>query len=233
MAAFARKLGKVPIIVKDSPGFLVNRLLLPYLNEACLLLENGADIKQVDKTLLEFGMPMGAFMLLDQVGIDIVVHAGRSMLDGFGDRMTPSSILGAMVEAGRLGKKSDKGFYSWDSAGKHQTDPEVDKLLALHRNGKRNFKLDQIVQRLIYSMINEATLCLEEGVVETVEALDAAMILGAGFPPFRGGLLRYADSTGVSNLTNTLQQLSKDVDGRFAPSETLKTMAEGEEVFYP
>jgi 3-hydroxyacyl-CoA dehydrogenase/enoyl-CoA hydratase/3-hydroxybutyryl-CoA epimerase len=233
MAAFARKLGKVPIIVKDSPGFLVNRLLLPYLNEACLLLENGADIKQVDKTLLEFGMPMGAFILLDQVGIDIVVHAGRSMLDGFGDRMTPSSILGAMVEAGRLGKKSDKGFYSWDSAGKHQTDPEVDKLLALHRNGKRNFKLDQIVQRLIYSMINEATLCLEEGVVETVEALDAAMILGAGFPPFRGGLLRYADSTGVSNLTNTLQQLSKDVDGRFAPSETLKTMAEGEEVFYP
>jgi 3-hydroxyacyl-CoA dehydrogenase/enoyl-CoA hydratase/3-hydroxybutyryl-CoA epimerase len=233
MAAFARKLGKVPIIVKDSPGFLVNRLLLPYLNEACLLLEDGADIKQVDKTLLEFGMPMGAFILLDQVGIDIVVHAGRSMLDGFGDRMTPSSILGAMVEAGRLGKKSDKGFYSWDSAGKHQTDPEVDKLLALHRNGKRNFKLDQIVQRLIYSMINEATLCLEEGVVETVEALDAAMILGAGFPPFRGGLLRYADSTGVSNLTNTLQQLSKDVDGRFAPSETLKTMAEGEEVFYP
>jgi 3-hydroxyacyl-CoA dehydrogenase len=233
MAAFARKLGKVPIIVKDSPGFLVNRLLLPYLNEACLLLQEGADIGQMDRTLLDFGMPMGVFILLDQVGIDIVVHAGKSMLEGFGDRMTPSPILGTMIEAERLGKKTGKGFYIWDSAGKHQTDTSVNNLLAPHLNGVKTFTADQIVQRLIYSMINEATLCLEEGVVDTVQAVDAAMILGAGFPPFTGGLMRYADSVGTKDLAETLAIFSKEVDARFTPSETLKRMAEKGEVFYP
>ena len=233
MAAFARKLGKVPIIVKDSPGFLVNRLLLPYLNEACLLLQEGADIGQIDRTLLDFGMPMGVFILLDQVGIDIVVHAGKSMLEGFGDRMTPSPILGTMVETGRLGKKAGKGFYIWDSAGNRQPDPEVNKLLAPHLSGKETFTNNQIVHRLVYSMINEATLCLEESVVETPEAVDAAMILGAGFPPFTGGLLRYADLVGIKDLVETLVRLSEEVDSRFAPSETLKRMAEKGEVFYP
>jgi 3-hydroxyacyl-CoA dehydrogenase/enoyl-CoA hydratase/3-hydroxybutyryl-CoA epimerase len=233
MAAFARKLGKVPIIVKDSPGFLVNRLLLPYLNEACLLLQEGADIGQIDRTLLDFGMPMGVFILLDQVGIDIVVHAGNSMLEGFGDRMTPSPILGTMVEAGRLGKKAGKGFYIWDSSGNRQPDPEVNKLLAPHLNGKETFTNDQIVHRLIYSMINEATLCLEEDVVETPEAVDAGMILGAGFPPFTGGLMRYADRVGIKDLAETLARLSEEVDDRFTPSETLKRMAEKGEVFYP
>jgi len=233
MAAFARKLGKVPIIVKDSPGFLVNRLLLPYLNEACLLLQESATIGQVDKALLEFGMPMGVFILLDQVGIDIVVHAGKSMLEGFGDRMTPSPIIGTMVDAGRLGKKTGKGFYSWDSAGKRQPDPAVEKLLAPHLGQANTFTADQIVHRLIYSMINEATLCLEEGVVETVEAVDAGMILGAGFPPFTGGLMRYADEVGIKALVDTLIELSTKVDDRFAPSTTLKKMAEEGEVFYP
>ena len=233
MAAFARKLGKVPIIVKDSPGFLVNRLLLPYLNEACLLLQVGASIGQVDRALLDFGMPMGVFILLDQVGIDIVVHAGKSMLEGFGDRMTPSPILETMIKTERLGKKTGKGFYTWDSAGKRQPDPAVDKLLAPHLNGVKTFTADQIVHRLIYSMINEATLCLEEEVVETPEAVDAAMILGVGFPPFTGGLLRYADSVGVKDLVDTLLTLSNEVDSRFAPSETLKKMASKGEVFYP
>ena len=232
MAAFARKLGKVPIIVKDSPGFLVNRLLLPYLNEACLLLADGAAIGQVDRALIEFGMPMGVFILLDQVGIDIVVHAGMSMVEGFGDRMKQSPIPEAMVEAGRLGKKSGKGFYSWDSAGKRQPDPETGKLLAPHLSGKGTFTNDQIVQRLIYSMVNEATLCLEEGIVETVEAVDAAMILGAGFPPFTGGLLRYADEVGARGIVDTLSGLADEVDSRFEPSATLKNMAEGGEVFY-
>ena len=233
MAAFARKLGKVPIIVKDSPGFLVNRLLLPYLNEACLLLQDGAGIGQIDRALLDFGMPMGVFILLDQVGIDIVVHAGKSMVDRFGDRMKQSPIPEAMVEAGRLGKKSGKGFYSWDSAGKRQPDPQVDKLLAPHLSGKETFTNDQIVQRLIYSTINEATLCLEEGVVETVQAVDAAMIFGAGFPPFTGGLLRYADEVGARGIVDTLSGLADEVDSRFEPSATLKNMAEGGEVFYP
>jgi 3-hydroxyacyl-CoA dehydrogenase/enoyl-CoA hydratase/3-hydroxybutyryl-CoA epimerase len=233
MAAFARKLGKVPIIVKDSPGFLVNRLLLPYLNEACHLHQEGAGIGQIDKALLAFGMPMGVFILLDQVGIDIVVHAGKSMLDGFGSRMTPSPIIGAMAEAQRLGKKSGKGFYRYDSGGKHQLDPEVSKLLGPHVKGNKTFTSDKIVERLIYSMINEATLCLEEGVVETVQAIDAGMILGAGFPPFTGGLMRYADEVGLESVVDTLSGLADEVDGRFEPSATLRNMAEGGEVFYP
>jgi 3-hydroxyacyl-CoA dehydrogenase/enoyl-CoA hydratase/3-hydroxybutyryl-CoA epimerase len=233
LAAFARKLGKIPIIVKDSPGFLVNRLLLPYLNEACHLLQEGADISQVDKELLEFGMPMGVFILLDQVGIDIVVHAGESMLHAFGERMTPSPIIGAMAQAQRLGKKTGKGFYTYDSGGQRHPDPEVSKLLNPYVNDKKNFTSDQVIPRLIYSMINEATLCLEEGVVETVEAIDAGMILGAGFPPFTGGLLRYADEVGARSIFDTLTELAQAIDGRFKPSATLRKMAEGEEVFYP
>jgi 3-hydroxyacyl-CoA dehydrogenase/enoyl-CoA hydratase/3-hydroxybutyryl-CoA epimerase len=233
LAALARKLGKIPIIVKDRPGFLVNRLLLPYLNEACFLLQDGATITQVDKALLEFGMPMGAFILLDQVGIDIVVHAGKSMFDGFGDRMTPSPILNAMAEAGRLGKKTGKGFYSWDSDGKHHPDPEVEKPLAPHLKGKEAFTPEQVVHRLIYPMINEATLCLEEGVVETIEAVDAAVILGAGFPPFTGGLMRYADSVGIKEIAETLYEAENHMSGRFEPSAMLKEMAGKGGVFYP
>ena len=233
MAAFARKLGKVPVIVKDSPGFLVNRLLLPYLNEACLLLQEGADINAVDQALFAFGMPMGVFILLDQVGLDIVVHAGKSMLEGYGDRMTPSPILAAMVEAGRMGKKAGKGFYLWDSDGKRRSDPDVYRLLAPHLTGKDAFSSDQIVHRLVYSMINEATLCLEESVVPSPEAVDAAMILGAGFPPFTGGLLRYADRVGTRDIADTLLNLSKEVSRRFAPSETLEKMAGEGGVFYP
>ena len=232
MAAFARKLGKIPIIVKDSPGFLVNRLLFPCFNEACLLLQDGADIRQVDKVLQEFGMTMGAFILLDQIGIDIVDQAGRNMHDSFGDRMTPSPILSTMSGSGRMGKKTGKGFYIYDRSAKHQPDPEINKLLAPHMNGKTTFTSDQIVPRLIYSMINEATLCLEEGVVDSAEAVDNGMILGAGFPPFTGGLLRYADSTGIKEMTSALTTLSEEVHNRFTPSAMLVKMAEGGERFY-
>jgi len=233
MASFARKLGKVPVVVRDSPGFLVNRLLLPYLNEACLLLQEGAGIEAVDSALLAFGMPMGVFILLDQVGLDIVVHAGKSMLEGFGDRMTPSPILAAMADAGRLGKKAGKGFYLWDSAGRRHGDPEVDRLLAPHLGTRGSFTPDRIIHRLIYSMINEATLCLEESVVPSPETVDAAMILGAGFPPFTGGLLRHADSIGAPDLVATLENLSREAGNRFAPSSTLKKMAAEGGTFYP
>ncbi len=233
MVAFARKIGKVPVVVKDSPGFLVNRLLLPYLNEACFLLQETGSIEQIDRALLDFGMPMGVFILLDQVGIDIVVHAGQSMLDGFGDRMTPSPILNEMVGAGRLGKKAGKGFYSWDNKGDRHSDPEAVKLLAPHISGSDAVTADQVVCRLIYPMINEATLCLEEGVVDTPQSVDAAMILGAGFPPFTGGLLRYADKVGASKIVTVLSALAREASGRFEPSDTLKKMAREGGVMYP
>ncbi|UCF29974.1 MAG: enoyl-CoA hydratase/isomerase family protein [bacterium] len=232
-AAFARLLGKVPVVVRDRPGFLVNRLLLPYMNEAAVLLEEGADIESVDRALMDFGMPMGVYYLLDQVGLDIASHAGRSMFEGFGDRMTPSPIFQAMIEAGRLGKKAGKGFYLYDRAGNRQPDPTVKNILAPHIKGTRSFTPEEIVHRLIYPMINEAALVLEEDVVNTPEAVDAAMVLGAGFPPFTGGLLRYADSAGAVRVTETLGKLSEEAGHRFSPAGSLVQMAKEGKVFYP
>ncbi len=233
VASFARRLGKVPVVVKDRPGFLVNRLLLPYMNEAAVLLEEGAEIVTVDRMLMDFGMPMGVYILLDQVGLDIAVHAGRSMFEGFGDRMAPSPVMQAMLESGRLGKKAGKGFYAYDRAGKRQADPGVRDVLAPMVRGTRIFSADEIVHRLIYPMINEATLILEEGVVDSAEAVDAAMILGAGFPPFTGGLLRFADSVGTEKVTDELRKLADQTGPRFSPSETLTAMAREGKVFYP
>jgi 3-hydroxyacyl-CoA dehydrogenase len=138
-----------------------------------------------------------------------------------------------MAEAGRLGKKTGKGFYYWDSNGKHHPDPEVQKLLTPHLKNKEAFTPEQVVHRLIYPMINEATLCLEEGVVDTIEAVDAAVILGAGFPPFTGGLMRYADSVGIREIAETLHEAENHMSGRFEPSAMLKEMARKGEVFYP
>ena len=223
--AFTLRLGKIPVVVKDRPGFLVNRLLLPYLNEAARLLEEGAGIEDVDKALLDFGMPMGAFILLDQVGLDIAAHAGMNLFKGFGDRMTPSPILKTMMDAGRLGKKSGSGFYKYNDKGDHKPDPELDDILSSLVKESHNFLKEEIVDRLILPMINEASLCLEEGVVEKPEEVDVAMIFGAGFPPFTGGLLRYADKIGTDHVVNTLDKLADTVDERFRPSEYLRKLA--------
>ena len=232
LTAFARKLGKIPIVVKDRPGFLVNRLLLPYMNEGARLLEEGADVQQVDKVMLDFGMPMGVFILLDVVGLDIASHAGESLFEQFGERMRLSPVMSAMLEAERLGRKNGKGFYLYDSKGKRKPDRGLGKVLGslvVDSDGPGD---DDIVNRLILPMVNEASLCLDEGIVDTVQAVDAAMILGAGFPPFRGGLLRYADSEGVDRIVDILEELSSTVDERFGPSEPLKDMARAGKGFY-
>jgi 3-hydroxyacyl-CoA dehydrogenase/enoyl-CoA hydratase/3-hydroxybutyryl-CoA epimerase len=232
LTAFARKLGKIPIVVKDRPGFLVNRLLLPYMNEGARLLEEGADVQEVDRALLDFGMPMGVFILLDVVGLDIATHAGESLYREFGERMRLSPVMNAMHETERLGKKNGKGFYLYDGKGKRKPDPGLGKVLGSLVLDTNDFDDDDVVNRLILPMINEASLCLGEGVVDTVQAVDAAMILGAGFPPFRGGLLRYADELGTDRVVGVLEELSSTVDRRFAPSEYLKEMVKAGKGFY-
>ena len=233
LSAFARRLGKIPVVVSDRPGFLVNRLLLPYLNGAASLLEEGADVQTVDKALIAFGMPMGAFILLDQVGADIATHASKSMFDHFGDRMQPSPILAALVEAGRLGKKSGKGFYTWTGGKRRGIDAGTRKVIAPYVRVKRKIGPEEVVDRLITPMINEATYCLEEKVVDSPQAVDTAMIFGAGFPAFTGGLLRYADKIGIEVIVSTLTALAEEHGQGYAPSETLSEMAKKEEVFYP
>lgn len=235
VTAFALRLGKIAVVVKDAPGFLVNRLLLPYMNEATRLLEEGAGVETVDHALLGFGMPMGAFILLDQVGLDIAAHAGENLQTAFGSRMSLSPILPAMLEAGRLGKKAGKGFYSYDNKGKRKPDPGlagVLKPLISGNGGNGKFTDEEMVDRLILPMINEASRCLEEGVVDTPEAVDAAMIFGAGFPPFTAGPLRYTDARGIKDVVSALKTLAKSVDKRFAPSNLLKLMAREKKSFY-
>lgn len=232
VTALTKRLGKIPVVVKDSPGFLVNRLLLPYLNEAAHLLEDGVGMEAVDEAMLEFGMPMGAFILLDVVGLDIASHVCENLQQGFGDRMRPSPILTAMCEDGRLGKKSGKGFYRYDKKGGRQSDSGLKKFLLPHIRGDLKLGEQYIVDRLILPMINEAALALEEAVVGEPEAVDTAMIFGAGFPPFTGGLLRYADTMGVARVVKDLEELTSLHGERFKPAELLIEMAQTGKKFY-
>lgn len=230
--AFAGQIGKIPVSVKDRPGFLVNRLLLPYLNEAARILEEGSDISQIDHALKNFGMPMGPFQLLDMVGLDIADHVADILHQGFGDRMLPSPILAAMQDAGRLGRKSNSGFYLYDKSGRGTVDPQIMTLLKLEAPDRQTFKDEEIVNRLLLPMINEAVFCLEEDVISEARAVDAAMIFGAGFPPYTGGLIRYCDALGARRIVRDLDKLAAALGPRFLPAGLLRRMAELDASFY-
>lgn len=230
--ALAKRFGKIPVLVKDSPGFLVNRLLMLYLNEAAHMLEAGVPIEKIDKALTDYGMPMGPFKLLDMVGLDIAAHVVEILHQGFGDRMKPSPLLPLMYNGGQLGRKSGKGFYLYGSKGDEIVDPEIYKILMLKKNEQDKTADDHIVDRLILPMINEAAYCLAEGVVKKPDEIDTAMIFGAGFPPYTGGLLRYADTEGIRIIVDKLEKLSASVGERFGPAELLSSMADSNKGFY-
>ncbi len=222
-----KQMGKTPIRVKESAGFLVNRVLLPYLKEAVTMFEEGEDIKRIDNILLAFGMPMGPFTLVDQVGVDIGEKVSRILHQAYGDRMAISGVMTQMVEHGWLGKKSGIGFYNHKKAR-----PEINKDILKLQSG--HVKLDEqtIQDRAILTMINEAARCLQEDVVDNSEYLDMAMVMGTGFPAFRGGLMRYADEIGINQIITRLGQLRSDYGDRFAPCTLLSTMAAKNETFY-
>jgi len=230
--AFAGRLGKIPIVVRDRPGFLVNRLLLPYLIEGARLLEEGVALERIDGELEEFGMPMGPFALLDMVGIDIASHAAANLRAGLGDRFQPSGLLTTMVEAQRLGRKTGRGFYFYGSRGERRRDSGLESFLSLQAGEKADLPAADIVDRLLLFMVNEASLCLEEGVVDSPETVDAGMILGAGFPPFTGGLLRYADSRGLPETAGRLESLAETAGVGFAPSQMIKDLVKAGRGFY-
>jgi 3-hydroxyacyl-CoA dehydrogenase/enoyl-CoA hydratase/3-hydroxybutyryl-CoA epimerase len=206
--ALARRLGKLPIRVKDGPGFVVNRLLSPYLNEAARLFEEGCTPAAVDVVLREFGMPVGPFELLDEVGLDVAAKVAGVLHAAFGARAAPPETLGRILAVpGLRGKKTGKGFYLHSrKGGKPSPNPEV-----LRFQGPRREPQDPPevwVKRLIYPMIDEAARVLEERIVERPSDVDLAMVLGTGFPPFRGGLLRHADTVGVGEVIAFLQAVS-------------------------
>jgi 3-hydroxyacyl-CoA dehydrogenase/enoyl-CoA hydratase/3-hydroxybutyryl-CoA epimerase/3-hydroxyacyl-CoA dehydrogenase/enoyl-CoA hydratase/3-hydroxybutyryl-CoA epimerase/enoyl-CoA isomerase len=236
-AAYARALGKSPIVMNDGPGFLVNRLLLPYMNEAVLLLGEGGDLQKIDKAAKAFGMPMGPFVLYDVVGLDVAVHAGRTMVEAFPDRVVPAQLLQQLVELGRIGQKAGKGFFDYGppKSGKPPRgvdSPEVARLVENCRaGGSRKFSSEEITDRLFLPMLLEATRVLEDGIVNDVRDVDLGLILGIGFPPFKGGLFFWADTIGAGKIVEKLKQYAP-LGKRFEPTAMLTKLAESEARFY-
>jgi 3-hydroxyacyl-CoA dehydrogenase/enoyl-CoA hydratase/3-hydroxybutyryl-CoA epimerase len=230
---FAKRLGKTPVVVKDAPGFLVNRLLMPYLGEALLMFEEGGQVGAIDEEIRGFGLPMGPFELLDQIGLDVAQHVSRVLLAAFGDRFPAPTALDKLVAGGRGGVKSGSGFYRYDSGGKRlRPDPEAGRIVGVARArrseelpGRPAGRLSLVQERLLLPMINEAAIALGEGIVRSPIDVDLAMVMGTGFPPFRGGLLRFADSAGTANLVERLDILAQTHGRRFAPALFLKDLA--------
>jgi 3-hydroxyacyl-CoA dehydrogenase/enoyl-CoA hydratase/3-hydroxybutyryl-CoA epimerase len=229
---FSKQLGKTPIVVKDAPGFLVNRLLMPYLNEATWLLADGATIEEIDEAMLEFGMPMGPMELIDEVGVDVGEKVAHILFEAFGARMTPAPFNTKIVKAGRLGKKNGKGIYVYEEGGRKKVlDPEIYSVLGVTPS-KGKISKSEIIERCILPMINEASRCLEESVVATSEEVDLGMIMGTGFPPFRGGLLRYADTLGPKHLVERLRAYQQRFQDRYEPSTAMLLRVERSQTFY-
>jgi 3-hydroxyacyl-CoA dehydrogenase/enoyl-CoA hydratase/3-hydroxybutyryl-CoA epimerase len=227
----AKRLGKTPVVVKDSPGFLVNRILAPYLSEAVRLVREGCRIDDVDRALTDFGMPVGPLALLDDVGLDVASKAAEVLHAAFPDRLKPAGDE-ALAVAGRLGRKSGRGFYDYERGKRGTPSPQAYEILRARPSDIPPLPPEVIQARLVLPMINEAAHCLEEQVVAGAAKLDLAMILGTGFPPFRGGLLRYADSIGLDRVFSRLDDLSERLGERFAPAEKIRELANGGAGFY-
>ena len=228
----ARKMGKTPIVVRDAPGFLVNRILAPYLSEAVRLLEEGCGIEEVDRAMTRFGMPVGPLALIDDIGIDVAAKGGATLAAAFPERLPLAGNFETLLADGRLGRKSGRGFYRYRGSKREKPDPDT---LGARPAGRGIGALppEVIEARLLMPMINEAAFCLEDRIVASPAKIDLAMIFGAGFPPFRGGLLQYADDLGADRVVNRLQDFQERMGPRFAPSPLLARMAESRLKFYP
>lgn len=243
--AYGKKLGKTVIVVNDGPGFYVNRILSPYINEAGRMLDEGTPIEKIDGALTEFGFPVGPITLIDEVGLDVAAKAGKIMSDAFGSRLTPPTSLARVVEAGRYGRKVKKGFYKYDADGrKGEPDPDVYTLFRTTTQrpdttapgksaaGPQPVSAAEIQQRCVLGMLNEAARCLEERVIRSPRDGDVGAVFGFGFPPFRGGPFRYMDAIGPEILVQQLEELNGRFPGRYAPADILLEMARRSGRFY-
>jgi 3-hydroxyacyl-CoA dehydrogenase/enoyl-CoA hydratase/3-hydroxybutyryl-CoA epimerase len=230
--AFALALDKVPVVVGDGPGFLVNRILGPYLNEAGYLLGDGGSVAQIDEVAKDFGMPMGPLRLIDEIGIDVSTHAGNSLHDALGQRMKPSPALVALGNTNRLGRKGGSGFYTYEKGKEKGIDETIYELLGSVVPPQRELDETEIRRRLLVPMINEAARLLDEGVARTAADVDLGMIMGTGFPPFRGGLLRFADTHRPRALVEEARELQAAHGDRFEPAPLLVSLADSDGTFY-
>ncbi len=224
--AFVRQIGKLPIVVRDAPGFLVNRVLFPYLLDAAELFESGVELERIDEKLLKWGMPMGPLRLIDEIGIDVTLDIAATLEKAYGRRDRAPEILQRMRESKLLGRKSGAGFYKYE--GKQQSPNE--SLVQWKRAGSARNDVD-LANRLIFLMVNEAARCIEEKVVEAPEDADYGMILGTGFAPHRGGPLRFAEHFGLKKIVDEMNRLAQR-DDRFEPCDILKKHARDGTKFY-
>jgi len=228
--AFGRRMGKTAVVVKDSPGFWVNRILTPYMNEAGHLLAEGMAIEELDDLMVQFGFPVGPITLLDEVGMDVAEKVAGVMHVAFGDRFAPSPGFAELVKAGRLGRKAGKGFYTYARGKKGGVDATVYQLIGTQPNGGP--RPAEAIQRLVLTMLNEAARAVGEGIVSRPRDGDIAAVFGFGFPPFRGGPLRHADDLGAARVVGELERLAERLGPRFAPCELLRAQAVSGAQFY-
>ncbi len=229
--AFGRAIGKTVIVVRDSPGFWVNRILAPYMNEAGHLLQEGVSIEAIDRTMRRFGFPVGPITLLDEVGLDVGLRASGVLHEAFGERLAPVDGIARMVERGRLGRKAGGGFYRYEKGKRRGVDPEVYAIVGAEpRSGAA---AEAIERRLVFALLNEAARALDEGVVRCARDGDLGAVFGFGFPPFHGGPLRYLDTIGAARAVETLDRLAEAHGERFMPAPSLRGMMANGEQFYP
>jgi 3-hydroxyacyl-CoA dehydrogenase/enoyl-CoA hydratase/3-hydroxybutyryl-CoA epimerase len=230
---FVKGIGKLPVLVKDSPGFLVNRILVPYMVEAIRLFNEGASAERIDKVMLDFGMPMGPIRLTDEVGLDVAQHVGADLQQRLPKPVPINDTLTQIIAKGWLGKKSGRGFYVFGQkkGEKEQPNPELG---FVQTTGPASTQDDAtLLDRMVLIMINEAVRCLEEGVVDAPEDVDFGMIFGTGWAPFRGGPLRHADTLGAAAIVQRLEKLQADLAPYFEPCAKLREMAKTGAKFYP
>ena len=248
VVAYGKKLGKTVIVVNDGPGFYANRILSPYINEAGILLDQGVAVDIIDRALVDFGFPVGPITLIDEVGLDVATKAGKIMADAYPERMQPAKSIQAVVAAGRYGRKSKKGFYSYDKEGKKSdVDPSVYSVFlapgsipvtpsitpaSAEPPARPEMPSVQIQQRTVLAMLNEAARCLSDGIIRSPRDGDVGAVFGIGFPPFRGGPFRYMDALGIKIVVQRLEDLNARFPGRFEPAELLLDMARRNQSFY-
>lgn len=235
--AYVLTIGKKPVVVKDCPGFLVNRTLFMYFGGFHMLMREGADHVQVDQAMEKWGWPMGPAYLSDVVGLDTAVHAGDVVANGFADRLLLDykSTTHALVEAGRFGQKNGKGYYKFEKNDKGRleklVDSEVKALFAPHVAATRSFNDEEIVARVMIPMATEMARCLEEGIAGSPQEADQALLSGLGFPAFRGGICRWMDELGLAEICAMADKYAH-LGGMYHPTETMRAMARDGKTYY-
>jgi len=231
--AFGRKMGKTVIIVRDRPGFFINRILSPYMSEVGHVLAEGAAIEAIDGAMTRWGFPVGPVTLFDEVGLDVALKVAGVMLEALGERVKPAIPLDALVASGRMGRKNGRGFFRYENGKKAGVDEAVYGLLGITKGKAGTPNAAAITQRLSLAMLNEAARALEEGVIRTPRDGDIGAIFGIGYPPFRGGPFRTLDAMGAKAAVGALEHLASTCGPRFAPAPILIDQARGSGRFHP